>query len=251
MPSLKELLNNFDNEIEKVLFIDIETVANVENFDELPEAFKEEFVKRHSYKIENPEDEEELKSVYVSNAAISPEFSKVVVISVGIFKDNEFRMKSYYGKNEKELMEKFYYDWEEHPKHPLKNKVRYICGHNIQDFDIPFLAKRFIINRLPLPSFILEVFLNDSPYNRMYSILDTMHIWKINRYSKSRSSLNLLSMILGFEPAKAKMTGSNVHSFYWEKDDLEAIKDYCEDDVKNTARIFLAIVGKRDWIEKI
>jgi hypothetical protein len=27
----------------------------------------------------------------------------------------------------------------------------YLCGHNAKEFDIPFLARRMIINQIPIP----------------------------------------------------------------------------------------------------
>jgi uncharacterized protein YprB with RNaseH-like and TPR domain len=48
-----------------------------------------------------------------------------------------------------------------------------LCGHNAKEFDIPFLARRMIINQIPLPE-------TESIRQETMEIphLDTLELWK-------------------------------------------------------------------------
>ena len=132
------------NLLEDILFLDIETVPESDDFqnDEVTKLLWEEKTiskKRRLY-----------SRGFYERAGIWAEFGKIICISVGYFNINndlkKFRVTSFYGK-EKQILLDFKNLMQSHfnqPKHKL-------CGHNSKEFDIPFIARRMIINNIQLP----------------------------------------------------------------------------------------------------
>lgn len=118
-----------------------------------------------------------------------------------------------------------------HPEHAG------FCGHNIKEFDIPYICRRAIINGLNLPtSFHLH---NKKPWEIQH-IVDTMEMWKFGDY-KHFTSLDLLASCLQLPTSKSDISGKDVGRVYWEENDLIRISNYCMKDVILTARVFLKL----------
>ena len=94
--------------IEKILFLDIETVAQRYEFSELDESFKKQWEQKASYLTKEDETPDE---VY-HRAGIYAEFGKIVCISVGYIRTDNgvktLRIKSFYGDDEKKLLIDFF-----------------------------------------------------------------------------------------------------------------------------------------------
>ena len=108
-----------------------------------------------------------------------------------------------------------------------------LCGHNIKEFDLPFIARRMIINNLNIPEKINNM--GKKPWEINH--LDTLELWKFGDY-KHYTSLNLLAAVLDIPTPKDDIDGSQVASVYYDDHDLERIKTYCEKDVLTVAQIF-------------
>ena len=115
------------------------------------------------------------------------------------------------------------------PKHLL-------CGHNGKEFDFPYIARRMIVNGIPLP-YKLNLF-GKKPWEVPH--LDTMELWKFGDY-KHYTSLKLLAYVLGIPSPKEDIDGSKVREVYYEDNDLDRIILYCEGDVVTTAQVFLRL----------
>ena len=89
----------------KILFLDIETVSHEKTFDQLNERMQ----KLWSHKAEQigKGDENATPESIYDRAAIYAEFGKIVCISVGFFNGDRFRLKSFYGHDEKVLLTDF------------------------------------------------------------------------------------------------------------------------------------------------
>ena len=109
-----------------------------------------------------------------------------------------------------------------------------LCAHNGKEFDFPYLARRILINGLPLPA-ILDA-AGKKPWEVQF--LDTMELWKFGDY-KHYTSLELLSAVFDIPTPKDDIKGSDIHRVYWEDHDLERIRIYCQKDVLTAARLFL------------
>jgi len=223
--------------ISDILFLDIETVPVSKEYYDLPPLIKELWNKKSKYWIKDKEESDELYAeLYSKKAGIYAEFAKVVCISVGYIKEfdgkKEIRLNSYYGDDEKKVLSDFSDLLNKHFNNPNKY---FLCGHNIKEFDIPFLSRRMIINGLPLPA-MLDI-AGKKPWETKH-LCDTMEMWKFGDY-KNYTSLNLLAAILGIKSPKDDIDGSMVAKVYWEEKDLERIKIYCEKDVTTVAQIYL------------
>lgn len=243
------MLQNID--LSKILFLDIETVSGKASFDELDETFQHLWaLKSRQFTRENT-DPDAVKTSYTDKAGIFSEFAKVVCISVGFLrkegKNTIFRLKSYYGDDEKEVLQDFARMLNKNFNNPNSS---FLCGHNIKEFDIPFLCRRMLINGLEIPE-IIQVS-GKKPWEIKHFI-DTLELWKFGDI-KNFTSLNLLAAVLNVPSPKDDIDGSQVGKVYWEDRDLERIREYCQKDVQTCMQILLRLQGKEiltdDQIEK-
>ncbi len=223
--------------ISNILFLDIETVPVSKDFNDLSPIMQELWKKKSKYWLKDTEENDaSYAELFSTKAGIYAEFAKVVCISVGYIKElngkKEMRLNSYYGEDEKKVLEDFSALLNKHFNNPTKY---FLCGHNIKEFDIPFLSRRMIVNGLPLPA-MLDI-AGKKPWETKH-LCDTMEMWKFGDY-KNYTSLNLLAAILGIKSPKDDIDGSMVGMVYWEENDLERIKIYCEKDVLTVAQIYL------------
>ncbi len=227
--------------LNQVLFLDIETVPEYENFKDLSPAKQKLWDQKSAYKrrYEAIGDKEISAAEYYENAGIWAEFGKIICISVGIFnieeKQPEFRIKSYYNDDENEILKDFSNLLHKH----YNTSNRLLCGHNIKEFDIPYIARRLLIQGRPLPK-ILNL-MGKKPWEVPH--LDTLELWKFGDY-KHFTSLKLLTEILGIDSPKDDIDGSQVRSVYYEEKKLERIVKYCEKDVIAVAQVVLKLAGK-------
>lgn len=220
-----------------LIFIDIETVPQYSSYAELTPLFKQLWETKHSYlRIEDEQPDEG----YLKRAGVYAEFSKIICISIGYFyldkKSNQrtFRVKSFSGDNEKELLEQFTYLLKKH----FDSERYHFCGHNIREFDIPFICRRMLINNLQFPD-MLDVS-GKRPWE-MYDV-DTLQLWKFGDY-KNYTSLKLLAEVLEIPTPKTDLEGKDVCRVYWLENGLQRIVTYCQKDVITVARLLLRFKG--------
>jgi len=230
------------NELLKIMFLDIETVPSVSDFSELPgelvHLWEDKFTILQKRMPEKYSDETTAAEAFNTSAGIYSEFGKIVCISVGFiyFQGNEmnFRTKSFSGNNEKKLLS----DFLELINKFCLTKEQTLCGHNIKEFDIPFICRRALINGLQLP-FIFQIS-GKKPWE--ISFIDTLELWKFGDF-KNYTALKLLTAVFGIPTPKDDIDGSQVsHVFYIEKN-IERISLYCQKDVLATAQVFLRLNG--------
>ncbi|OFX22239.1 MAG: 3'-5' exonuclease [Bacteroidetes bacterium GWA2_31_9] len=223
------------NKIDKILFLDIETVPEYPEFNSLPENFKPLWEKKSKYLIKENETPEDI----YNRAGIYAEFGKIVCISVGFiyFKNSEkhFRIKSYYNDDEKIILTDFI---KLMASYNAKNE-HVLCAHNGKEFDFPYLCRRILINDLHIPK-ILDLS-GKKPWE--ISHLDTLELWKFGDY-KHYTSLELLATIFNIPTPKDDIDGSQVGNVYWKDNDLKRIAKYCEKDVLTIAQLLLKYKGE-------
>ena len=222
---------NFEN----ILFLDIETVPETQDFNDLSEVKKELFAKKTEYQRKDEISAED----FYDRAGIWAEFGKIVCISVGYFIDFEsenrkFRVTSFYG-DEIKILEEFKTLLDNH----FNKQQHLLCGHNGKEFDFPFIARRMIIHQIELPS-KLNLF-GKKPWEIPH--LDTMELWKFGDY-KHFTSLKLLTEILGIPSPKDDIDGSEVGEVYYKEKNIERIVAYCEKDTIAVAQLLLRFNNK-------
>ncbi|MEO6818848.1 MAG: ribonuclease H-like domain-containing protein [Ginsengibacter sp.] len=223
-------------QLDQLFMIDIETVSGLANFQLLTEEWQHLWTEKISKQLPLDTSAEEF---YPLRAAILAEFAKVVCISFGYFKkeDNEWklRIKSLCSDNEAQLLNNF---TETLTQLHTKNKKWIFTGHNIKEFDIPFLSRRMLVNDIEIPAYI--DFQNMKPWES--PVIDTLHLWRFGDY-KHYTSLKLLAAVLGIPSPKDDIDGSMVGRVFWEEKNLPRIAMYCEKDVVTVANIMLRFKG--------
>jgi 3'-5' exonuclease len=215
--------------LDNILFLDIETVPEEENFNSLDDEMKQLWEAKTQYQRKDDFTGEE----FYDRAGIWAEFGKIVCISVGYFiikgDIRNFRVTSFFGEEKKILL-----DFNNLLNSHFNLSQHILCGHNAKEFDIPFLARRMIINQISIPN-KLNLF-GKKPWEIPH--LDTLELWKFGDY-KHFTSLKLMCKVLGIPTSKGDIDGSQVgHVFYVEKD-IDRIVTYCEKDTIAVAQIFL------------
>jgi uncharacterized protein YprB with RNaseH-like and TPR domain len=218
--------------LEDLFLLDIETVSSVPDFNLLTDEWKNLWAEKISKSLPPDVTAEEY---YPKRAAILAEFAKVICISTGYFKKEgnewQLRIKSFYSENERDVLDGFTKTIQQLQ---TRNSKWIFCGHNIKEFDFPFLWRRMIVNNFVIPSFI--DFQNLKPWET--PILDTLHLWRFGDY-KHYTSLKLLSSTLGIPSPKDDIDGTKVSEVYWVEKDLNRIVSYCEKDVVTVGNVIL------------
>jgi len=224
-------------DIKSLLYFDLETAGQINTFAELEKADIRKadlFRKRCNDYLFEKEKTDDIDFLWKNNAGLHPEFGRIICASFGYFEDDmKPKLTSYYGDDEKDILV---------TSKKLLEKVTKggynLCGHYIKGFDIPYLAKRMIIHNM-LPPVMIQSH-NKKPWEVKH--LDTKEMWAFGSYGQSfGGSLDLLTCVLNIESPKDKMDGSKVHGEYYDKGNVEGIKDYCEKDVLSLMRVMKKI----------
>lgn len=219
--------------LENILFLDIETVPEVQNFSELDDTKQHLWEQKSKYQRK----EDESAEAFYERAGIWAEFGKIVCISVGYFKLQgnlrKFRVTSFFGEEIKILK-----DFKNLLTTHFNDTKHLLCAHNGKEFDFPYIARRMIIHQIELPS-KLNLF-GKKPWEVPH--LDTLELWKFGDY-KNYTSLKLLTHILGIPSPKDDIDGSEVYRVYYEEQEIDRIVTYCEKDTVAVAQIFLRLRG--------
>ena len=224
--------------IERVLFLDIETVPAFGNWEEV--SLEEQKLWDKKTKGQRG-DEVFVGEFYEERAGVMAEFGKIICISVGMLeKGNYLRIKSFLGDDEARLLEDFGKIFN---SSRLSNSI--LCAHNGKEFDFPWIARRMLINgfRPPVP---FQMF-GKKPWEVPH--LDTMELWKFGDW-KSYTSLELLAHVFGVPTPKDDIDGSMVAEIYYKEKDLSRIVTYCEKDVLTLANVFRRM-RQEDLLERI
>jgi 3'-5' exonuclease len=232
--------------IDDVMFLDIETVPESSSYELLGSSMQNLWDK----KSRQFRTSDKTASDVYERAGIYSEFGKIICISVGLIRDKNpfsFRLKSFFGKDEKSLLSEFSVMLS---KFSVTHKEAVLCAHNGKEFDFPYIARRMIINGLIIP----EILDNAGKKPWEIKLLDTMDLWKFGDY-KNYTSLDLLTSILGIPTPKDDIDGSMVAGIFYNEDNLQRIVHYCEKDVLAIARVLLRFMNlpgiNEDKIESV
>jgi predicted PolB exonuclease-like 3'-5' exonuclease len=221
--------------IEHILFIDIETAPIHYTYKELSQSEKELWDKKWMY-LKDATSEQ-----HYAKAGIYAEFAKVVCIGLGYISEGKFRTKAIAGDDEKEILVEFSKLLQKH----FNTKDHFLCAHNGKEFDFPFLCRRLLVNKLPLPKLLqIQGF---KPWEVKH--IDTMEMWRFGDI-KNFTSLNLLAHIFNIPSPKDDIDGSQIAKVFYEEKNIERIKEYCMKDVVTLARIYQSLKGLESLSDK-
>ena len=222
--------------IKNVLFLDIETVPIKETFEDLSSPFQKLWEEKTVWQRK---DDVSPSDFYKLKAGVMAEFAKIICISVGYLftekSENHFRIKSFYGDDEKQIIT----DFNTLLNSQFNKKQHQLCAHNGKEFDFPFIARRTLINGLKLPK-LLDI-ADKKPWEINH--LDTMELWRFGDY-RHYTSIKLLAALFDIPTPKDDIDGSQVAKVYWEEKDLERIKIYCQKETLTVAQLLLKYKGQ-------
>lgn len=224
-------------DLSRILFLDIETVPEVYAWGDLGAKTAQLFSDKTRFEQErNNKTAEEL---WGERGGILAEFGKIICIGVGSMhrKDggHDLRVTSFHGADEYDVLTRFadllerYFNTDDH----------WLCAHNGKEFDFPYIARRCIVNHIPLPR-LLDVG-GLKPWEVGH--IDTMNMWSFGD-RKAYTSLALLTHILGIATPKDDITGADVARVFYVDKDLDRIASYCRKDVVATAQLFLRLTQR-------
>jgi len=228
-------------DIEEVLFLDIETVPGFAAWENAPESEQSLWTEKSRFIREK--NNISLEESY-HQAGIYAEFGKIICVSCGFFSqrkgDRAFRVTSFFGHDEAELLTAFADMLEKRFSSPF----RILCAHNGKEFDFPYLCRRMLINGIALPEPLHIAGKKPWEVRHLY----TMELWRFGDY-KYYTRLELLAGVFGIPTSKESIDGSEVNATFYKEKDLEKIKKYCQRDVEVTARIYMAMHPQLDELE--
>ena len=222
---------------EDLIVIDIETASVSASFNLLEEKWQELWQEKTARILPDGITPGEF---YPQRAGVMAEFSKIVCISIGFFireQQLKIRVKSFYGDDEKKILVDFL---QTISKIESFNNNWCFAGHNIKEFDIPFICRRLLVNNMRIPPYL--DFQNMKPWET--NIVDTFQYWRFGDY-KNYTSLKLLAAAMGVPSSKDDIDGSMVGELYHSGDveeraiNIKRIAVYCQKDVVTTANIIL------------
>src|SRR5690554_199495 len=170
--------------LENILFLDIETASLVSSFHELNPRLKAEWERK--CKHFTADEDRTIEELFFEKAGIFAEFGKVICIGVGYFVYNkgkdglQFRTKSFSFEDEYSILDSF--------GELLGKKNWTLCAHNGKEFDFPYLCRRMLINGIRLPEPLQMA--GKKPWEIRH--LDTLELWKFGDY-KHYTRLELLT----------------------------------------------------------
>jgi len=136
--------------IESVLFLDIETVPAIPDYNELPEQFKKLWNKKaeqlNRYGKGGEKEEQTPEDLY-ERAGIYAEFGKIICISIGIYRKGSLRIKSFSGDDEAAILS----DFASQLDRAKEKNYEFLCAHNGKEFDYPYIIRRMLINGIRVP----------------------------------------------------------------------------------------------------
>jgi predicted PolB exonuclease-like 3'-5' exonuclease len=225
-------------ELQQTIFVDIETATFTARFEEL----SPQMIKAWEYESQKLKTEENATTTpaekYLQYGALYPEFGRIVCISAAYFQHMavdglQLRVKSFCGLHENELLASFLKAID------AKKRFPNLCAHNGREFDFPYIAKRCIIQGLPLPGHLL---LKDKAQWETRHLIDTMQLWKFSSWKDNRR-LDLLCASLNIPTPKEDIEGSMVSNVFWQDKNYNRIACYCQKDVVALAQIVLRMSG--------
>lgn len=207
--------------MQKLLFLDLETFPE-EEFKNLTTQKQEAFEHHYYSKEEEDDGLGDIEQQFKRKAGLMPEFGKIICASIGYERDDgSFKTKCAKGKDEGPIL-----DMLDNIAEPMQLADYGIAGWNINNFDIPFIAKRFILTDNFVPPFYNT--LGIKPWESKN--VDVMDLWKCGGWGRA-TSLEVACAALNIPVKFTEHTGVNI----WEQniDDInwDEMEMYCNNDI--------------------
>lgn len=175
------------------------------------------------------------------NGALHAEYARVSALALGYLTDEDgpdtlhLRTKVIMHESEEGILNQFLV---------LMQKPRFagrelkLVAHNGKEFDLPFLARRLVVNGLKLPP----------PLNLLYKrsfenqALDTLEMWRFGE-RRHLVSLPVLAALLGLTDDPALLEHNKLAHQAFVAQDWPALEQVCRRDIELLVNIFLKMNG--------
>lgn len=220
-------MSNID--LNKGLFFDIET-HRVINWGQRSPAFQKAFI-NHYY---DPESYTSPEEHYSEIAGLYAELSQVICIVFGYICPTDpsgFKTFAIYGGDEVKVLEDSRKIFD-----TFYSQGYYMIGWNSATCDVPFTAKRYILNGLKVPDIINEY--GVKPWETWN--LDAMNLWKFGDYK--RTSLEMVCAAFGVNCKTDDIGGDNMYTYDIKDMPWNELVHYCTEDVVSLYQVTKRIV---------
>lgn len=215
-------------QLKNFLFLDIETVREYKDYVTFTQHKKSENWDRVANRFVK-EEGLTVTEAYEKKAALYVEYGKIVSVAFGFFDGMlDQKIGAIGDENEENLLRKVA-DY----LNAKTDENTILCGHNIKEFDIPYLIKKMIKYKIIIPKIFFK-YLNAKTWEQ--NATDTQYDWRMagNRFM----NLDTIAEFLSIESSKeGEITGENLGQYYWNHADsidikLQKINSYCKSDVR-------------------
>jgi len=222
-----------------LFYFDIETVGKYKDLETLKsndERGYKLFLKKYNTNSWLQE-KGTIEESYLQSSSILSAFGKIVCISFGYYTNkNEigYTINSLYGNEEKIIVKEF-----NNLLKKVGQKHMLLSGWRILSFDIPWIVHK--LNKYEIvPSNLLDIY-GVKPWE--IKAFDLADEWKqkFGHYT----SFDETTYELGIDSSKDDIDGSKVHQTYWNDQDINRIKVYCEKDVLKSMQVSEKMIGHR------
>ncbi|WP_118974260.1 3'-5' exonuclease [Taibaiella koreensis] len=231
----------------KTLIIDIETVPLSYDWNLVPDTLKDHWCHKMQF-LSLKEEENDPAVAFASRAGIYAEFGKIVCVGMGYIMQQSdrrvVRLKSIRNDDENALLLELKQTIEHFHQ---QNKDIIFCGHNIKEFDIPYICRRMLVNGIALPECLDLGGLK--PWQVGHQ--DTLELWRFGDH-KHYTGLDLMAWLLGVPLAAPEMNKTAIARMYWEQNDPEGVADHCLKQVYMASLVYLKLKGwQEEWPEPL
>ena len=174
----------------------------------------------------------DVNEAYIENAGIISTYGRIVCISFGYESNGEKHIRSFYGDDERDIVESF-----NNLLKKIETKSYNLCGFRINYFDIPWVLHK--LHKYGIEPANMIYLYDKKPWD--VRVTDMSDDWK-QKFAWA-FSFDELAYELGINSPKEAMNGSQVHEYYW-KGRVEDVKTYCEKDVEVSIEVSKRIYKK-------
>jgi len=206
----------------KRLFIDIETGLSPD-YELFKPEFKDPRVTQKGEVDKRDKTIEEQETEWKSKLALSPLTGQVLMIGYNYVNSP---CLDYVGKGSHSDEKQLLLDADS-----ILCSADLIIGHNIKDFDLPFIVNRCRKHGITPPKIGYH---KGSKWYWNDNVIDTMELWGAGKW-KDMVSLNNLCKYFGI-PVKDESIGKNFQQIF--ETDIEKAIEYCKGDVERTKLIY-------------
>ncbi len=226
--------------LEDVMFINVEGVPELSDFKNLSPSMQRFWDKASESLRKNGET---AADVY-PQAGLFAEFGKVACITAGVLRRREgytqpfFVTTTFVSDDEREVLANF--SEVVNNLFADNNKPHYLCGHGIWQRDMPFVAKRLLVNHMPLPS----IFDNKARCPLRAQLVDTAESWTFSDHSAPRVPADLLAEVFGLDCEDSDYDVTVANDIFYTDGDIDALKARSERKALLNAQLVLRFRGE-------